>query len=234
MHSLIQILAIGATLATTASCIPQDTTATTTTVSELPSCTPPLQAIQPTNPWATPCPQPTAFTITNFHLQNNSVSLDVSYDSAAGITLICPNKAQSYYETYRDGVWDLSCDVDGLARVITDGKGWVWVGQNHFCEYFKGCKGRTATSSRGPSTVAIQGNFTTLSQELKCIEETDGSRTCTQTSSQFEVPVTGYSEGPWILGYGAMALDGTYLPECGERRPPWVTDAETCDGMKGI
>ncbi|KAG4419855.1 hypothetical protein IFR04_006987 [Cadophora malorum] len=196
------------------------------------ACTPLLQQIQPTNPWAQPCPQPTSFTVNDFLLKNNTISLKVTYDSDAGIDLICPNRAQDYYESYSDGAWDLSCDVDGLARVITDGKGWVWVGQNHFCDYFTGCKGRTATSSRGPSTVAIQGNFTTLASELTCVEDTDGTQTCTLTNPEFKIPVTGYSEGPWILGYGAMALDGTYLPDCGERRPPWVEDPETCDETK--
>tara|TARA_R110002060_G_scaffold38643_1_gene49922 strand:- start:114 stop:338 length:225 start_codon:yes stop_codon:yes gene_type:complete len=59
-----------------------------------------------------------------------------------------------------------------------------------------------------------------------------GTQTCTLTNPEFKIPVTGYSEGPWILGYGAMALDGTYLPDCGERRPPWVEDPETCDETK--
>lgn len=102
------------------------------------ACTPLLQQIQPTNPWAEPCPQPVSFTVNDFLLKNNTISLKVTYDSDAGIDLICPNRVQDYYESYSDGVWDLSCDVDGLARVITDGKGWVWVGQNHFCDYFTG------------------------------------------------------------------------------------------------
>ncbi|KAH9209133.1 hypothetical protein DL95DRAFT_449536 [Leptodontidium sp. 2 PMI_412] len=226
MMFFYQALTVGAILASTALCLPQDTTATTT-VSELPTCTPVQQEVQPTNPWAAECPQPTAFTVTNFKLFNNSVSMKVTYNS--DVNLICPNQAQDYYESFYDGHWDLSCDVDGLARVMTDSKSWLWVSQNQFCDYFTGCRGRTATSSRGPSTVAIQGNLTTLASEITCVDESDGTQTCTQNSPEFKVPVTGFSEGPWILGYGAMGLDGTYLPDCPTRRPPWVTNTADCD-----
>ncbi|KAI9053201.1 hypothetical protein LZ554_003467 [Drepanopeziza brunnea f. sp. 'monogermtubi'] len=229
MKFLIQTIGASAMLASIVYCLPQDTTtpAATTTASVLPSCTPLQQAVQATNPFPA-CPQPSAFTIADFQMRNNSVSLRVTYTSS--VNLICPNRAHSYYESVDSrGVHSLTCDIDGLARVSTDGYSWLTVSQNQFCAALTGCRGGTSTSSRGPSTVAIQGTLKTLADEISCVVEADGTRTCTQLRPVIEVPVTGFSEGPWILGNSAMALDGTPLPQCTTRWPPWVTNTANCD-----
>ncbi|KAH8656583.1 hypothetical protein BGZ60DRAFT_417289 [Tricladium varicosporioides] len=220
-------LAFGVAFLTPAiSCFPaEQVTATTTTT--FPTCTAIIRETLPTNPWATPCPIVSYFKISSYKLSNGNLSFGITYQTSypSLTTLRCTSIPSFSTATS----YQMRCDVDGLSQVTTDGATFIKVGQNHFCDYFQSCRGQTSTSSRGPSTVQITGNLTTLSDHISCSVDSSGARMCDQTSDEIVIPVSGYSEGPWILGFVAMALDGTPLPSCTTRRPPWVTRTADCD-----
>ncbi|KAH6665718.1 hypothetical protein B0J14DRAFT_568857 [Halenospora varia] len=173
------------------------------------ACTGVIRETLPTNPWATPCPIVPYFKISSYKLSNNNLSFGLTYQTSYPnlTTLHCTSIAS----LSTPASYQMRCDIDGLSQVTTDGTTFV-----------ESCRGQTSTSSRGPSTVQIVGNLTTLSDHISCSADSSGGKTCNQTSDEIVIAVSGYTEGPWILGFGAMALDGTPLPSCTTRRPPWI------------
>ncbi|KAF4627984.1 hypothetical protein G7Y89_g10165 [Cudoniella acicularis] len=228
MKTSVQLLVAFGFFLSLIRCFPTDAAvAATVTTATIPACTAVQSAIVPTNPWASPCPIVPTVNITDFQLSNNTLTFGISYMS----TYPYLNSVKCVQTGSQIGQWYV-CTVDGLIQVETDAKTYISFSENLYCSFFKSCAGHTATSSRGPSTIQITGTTNNLSSSIFCSTTAQG-RTCVQNDN-ISIPVLTYTEGPWILGHEAMALDGTPLPNCTDRSPPWVTDVAHCDASPAV
>jgi len=56
----------------------------------------------------------------------NTASVKIQYGNG---TFSCPGRCGSY-----NGQFDCNCDSDGLLRVISDGRNWIWVQEWYWCD----------------------------------------------------------------------------------------------------
>ncbi|KAL1848917.1 Chitinase 2 [Diaporthe australafricana] len=186
------------------------------------SATSPTTTASLNNPYASKgCPLPTALAVSNFKSTidskgNNAGAVKVTYGNG---TFSCPDTA-NHCQTY-NGLLDCNCDPDGLTRIITDGRSWLWVQEWYWCD------AQEQRPTKALSTLALTANFTMLADYLTCDK---ASNTCTQ-SKPLTVPVDGYGGGGTI-GFAPIDINGTYLPNCPSQNAhsPIVTNTATCTG----
>ncbi|KAI3401467.1 hypothetical protein diail_10901 [Diaporthe ilicicola] len=172
------------------------------------------------NPYASlGCPLPTALAVSGLNSTidsngNNAGSVKVTYGNG---TFSCPD-TPGHCQTY-DGLLDCNCDPDGLLRMITNGKSWIWIQEWYWCD------AQEQRPTKALSTLALTANFTSLADYLTCDKATG---TCTQ-SKPLTVPVDGYGGGG-IIGFAPININGTYLPNCPSQNAhsPIVTNTATC------
>ncbi|KAK2604335.1 hypothetical protein N8I77_007276 [Diaporthe amygdali] len=173
------------------------------------------------NPYASlGCPLPTALAVSGLKSTidsngNNAASVKVAYGNG---TFSCPD-TPGHCNTY-NGLFDCNCDPDGLLRVISDGRSWLWIQEWYWCD------AQEQRPTKALSSLALTANFTSLADYLTC----DKAGTCTQ-SKPITVPVDGYGGGG-IIGFSPIDINGTYLPNCPSRNAhsPIVTNTATCTG----
>lgn len=174
------------------------------------------------NPYASKgCPLPTALAVSGLKSTidskgNNAASVKVAYGNG---TFSCPD-TPGHCGTY-NGLFDCNCDPDGLLRVISDGKSWLWIQEWYWCD------AQEQRPTKALQSLALTANFTSLADYLTC-DKTTG--TCTQ-SKPLTVPVDGYGGGG-IIGFSPIDINGTYLPNCPSQNAhsPIVTNTATCTG----
>lgn len=174
------------------------------------------------NPYASKgCPLPTALAVSGLKSTidkngNNAASVKVAYGNG---TFSCPD-TPGHCGTY-NGLFDCNCDPDGLLRVISDGRSWLWIQEWYWCD------AQEQRPTKSLQTLALTANFTSLADYLTCDK---GSGTCTQ-SKPITVPVDGYGGGG-IIGFSPIDVNGQYLPNCPSQNAhsPIVTNTATCTG----
>lgn len=174
------------------------------------------------NPYASKgCPLPTALAVSSLKSTidangNNAASVKVTYGNG---TFSCPD-TPGHCNTY-DGLFDCNCDPDGLLRVISNGKSWIWIQEWYWCD------AQEQRPTKALQSLALTANFTTLADYLTCDK---ASGTCTQ-SKPITVPVDGYGGGG-IIGFSPIDINGQYLPNCPSQNAhsPIVTNTATCTG----
>ncbi|KAK7697390.1 hypothetical protein SLS64_013582 [Diaporthe eres] len=174
------------------------------------------------NPYASKgCPLPTALAVSGLKSTidangNNAASVKVAYGNG---TFSCPD-TPGHCGTY-NGLFDCNCDPDGLLRVISDGKNWLWIQEWYWCD------AQEQRPTKALQSLSLTANFTSLADYLTCDK---ASGTCTQ-SKPITVPVDGYGGGG-IIGFSPINVNGTYLPNCPSQNAhsPIVTNTATCTG----
>lgn len=174
------------------------------------------------NPYASKgCPLPTALAVSGLKSTidangNNAASVKVTYGNG---TFTCPD-TPGHCGTY-DGLFDCNCDPDGLLRVISDGRSWLWIQEWYWCD------AQEQRPTKALQSLALTANFTSLAGYLTCDKATG---TCAQ-SRPITVPVDGYGGGG-IIGFSPIDVNGTYLPNCPSQNAhsPIVTNTATCTG----
>jgi hypothetical protein len=129
-------------------------------------------------------------------------------------TFSYPGRCGSY-----NGQFDCNCDSDGLLRVISDGRNWIWVQEWHWCD------AQDQRPAKAYQSLALTLNFTGLADYVSCDKATN---TCTQ-SKPLLAPVGGYGGGGTI-GFSPIDVNGNDLPNCPYRpgHSPIVTNTATC------
>lgn len=174
----------------------------------------------PFNPYASVgCPLPSALAVSGLKSTidangNNAGQVKVTYGNG---TFSCPDTA-GHCGTY-NGLFDCNCDPDGLSRVISDGKSWVYFSQAYWCD------AQEQRPTHGYQSLGLSANFTSLTDYLTCDKAT---KTCTQ-SKPLTIPVDWYG-GAGIIGFAPIDVSGQYLPNCPSQagHSPIVTNTATC------
>lgn len=141
----------------------------------------------------------------------NTASVKIQYGNG---TFTCPGRCGSY-----DGLFDCNCDPNGMLRVLSDGKTWIWVQEWYWCD------AQEQRPNKAYQSLALTLNFTSLADYVACDKAT---KTCTQ-SKPLLAPVGGYGGGG-TMGFSPIDVNGNDLPNCPYRpgASPIVTNTATC------
>ncbi|KAL2067250.1 hypothetical protein VTL71DRAFT_1674 [Oculimacula yallundae] len=193
------------------------------TTSSTKTTSPPVTTSKPpssTNPYSATCPIPSTYVINNFISYDGpggDVALTISYGSGV---FTCPNTFE--HSSSSNGRFTLDCDDDGLVKVVTDGKTYVYVVQKFWCDEVPKPPGSYAT-------LQSSANYTFPADALFCETDDINIRTCLQLEPDIIIPVQSYTAGGTI-SFTPLDTNGAPVPQCPTivSTQPIVEDPSTC------